>query len=34
MQADIWSIGIIFFELVFGIEPYDSSNAQKFYAEI
>lgn len=34
LKADIWSIGIIFFELVFGIQPYDSSNAKRFYEEI
>lgn len=34
MQADIWSLGIIFFEMVFGFQPYDSSNAKNFYTQI
>jgi len=31
LNADIWSIGIIFFQMVFGVQPYDSSNAKKFF---
>jgi serine/threonine protein kinase len=34
MQADIWSIGIIFFQMIYGTYPYDSSTAPQMYREI
>jgi len=34
LNADIWSIGIIFFQMVFGVQPYDSRNAKNFFNEI
>lgn len=34
MQADIWSIGVIFFQMIFGQVPYRSTNANQMYEEI
>lgn len=34
MQADIWSIGVIFFQMVFGQVPYRSTTAHQMYEEI
>jgi serine/threonine-protein kinase ULK/ATG1 len=34
MEADIWSLGIIFFQMVFGKVPYTSTNAILMYNEI
>jgi serine/threonine protein kinase len=34
MQADIWSVGVIFFQMVFGKFPYTSTNATLMYHEI
>ena len=34
MQADIWSIGIIFFHMIFGKVPFSSTNANQMYFEI
>lgn len=34
MQADIWSIGIIFFQMIFGKVPYVSTTANQMYHEI
>ena len=34
MQADIWSVGIIFFQMIYGQYPYDSTSAPQMYREI
>jgi len=34
LKADIWSIGIIFFQMIYGQYPYDSSTAAQMYREI
>jgi serine/threonine protein kinase len=34
IQADIWSVGIIFFQMIFGKVPYTSTNATQMYSEI
>lgn len=31
LKADIWSIGIIFFQMIYGQYPYDSSTAAQMY---
>ena len=33
-KADIWSIGIIFFQMIYGQYPYDSTTAAAMYREI
>jgi serine/threonine protein kinase len=33
-KADIWSIGAVFFNMVFGKPPYDSKKAERMYNEI
>lgn len=34
LKADIWSLGIIFFQMIYGMYPYDSSTAPQMYREI
>jgi serine/threonine protein kinase len=34
LKADIWSIGVIFFQMIFGKLPYNSTNATLLYHEI
>ncbi len=34
LKADIWSIGVIFFQMIFGQMPYDSVSAKQRYEEI
>ena len=34
LKADIWSIGIIFFQMIFGKVPYISTTANQMYQEI
>lgn len=34
MQADIWSIGVIFFQMIYGKVPYTSTSANMMYNEI
>jgi serine/threonine protein kinase len=34
MQADIWSLGVIFFQMVFGVMLYDSVSARQRLKEI
>jgi serine/threonine protein kinase len=31
LKADIWSIGVIFFQMIFGQMPYDSVSAKQRY---
>jgi serine/threonine-protein kinase ULK/ATG1 len=31
LKADIWSVGIIFFQMIYGIYPYDSVTALDMY---
>lgn len=34
LKADIWSLGIIFFQMIYGTYPYDSVTAAQMYREI
>lgn len=34
LKADIWSLGIIFFQMIYGVYPYDSLTARALYQEI
>jgi serine/threonine protein kinase len=34
LKADIWSIGVIFFQMVFGVLLYDSVSARQRLKEI
>lgn len=34
LKADIWSVGIIFFQMIYGIYPYDSVTALDMYRQI
>lgn len=28
-KADLWSIGVVFYQLLFGLNPFDSKNYQE-----
>lgn len=34
VKADIWSIGILFFEMIFGYCPYEDKTIQRLIAKI
>lgn len=33
-KVDIWSLGVIFYEMLYGVTPYIDSNPNKLYKKI